>query len=128
MRCLLIDNNADQSLRIATLLRSIGLECSPGETPNGATKASSTEGLELVLLEASSSTKAMRYLQNLRPQNGSVCVPKFICYSDAPAVADMSACILAGATDYLVQPFERELLRFKLLQAGIALDTRPLTD
>ena len=119
MLCLLIDKNVSERLRIAGLLRSLGLECTVMEAlPVGAL----TYGVpqpQLVLFESSSADIAQTYLHHLQLGHRERAAPTVFCYTKEPQIEDMAACILAGAADYLVQPFDKKLLKFKLQQAGV---------
>ena len=119
MLCLLIDKNVSERLRIAGLLRSLGLECTVMEAfPEGAL-AYGAQQPQLILFESSSADIARTYLNHLQHDHRGSTAPKVICYNKKPHIEEMAACILAGAADYLVQPFDQELLKFKLQQAGV---------
>jgi two-component system, chemotaxis family, chemotaxis protein CheY len=45
--------------------------------------------------------------------------PVVILYADAPDFDTMGAAILEGASEFLLKPFDRELLTFKLRQSGV---------
>lgn len=119
MQCLLIDKNAEQRLRIAGILNSLGVNCESSNAFTVGFGSRSREQPHLILLEASSADLAQNFLEDLQHAHKFSRTPKIICYANAPPVEEMAACILAGATDYLVQPFDKDLLRFKLRQAGL---------
>ena len=119
MLCLLIDKNAPERLRIAGLLRSLGMECTVMEAlPEGAL-AYGAQQPQLVLFESSSADIAQNYLHHLQHDHRERATPTVFCYTKKPHIEEMAACILAGAADYLIQPFDQELLKFKLQQAGV---------
>ena len=115
MQCLLIDQNVPERQRIAMLLNSLGLTCDEQESVSEAQVLES----DVVFMDVSCAEAAQDLMQQLQHGRGAALTPKIICYADAPQLDDMAAFILAGATDVLVKPFDRELLRFKLEQAGV---------
>ena len=115
MQCLLIDQNAPERQRIALLLNSLGLTCDEQERVS-ETQVSKPD---VVFMDVTRAEAAQDLIQQLQHGRGDAVAPKIICYADAPKVDDLAAFILAGATDVLVKPFDRELLRFKLEQAGL---------
>jgi len=119
VQCLLIDKNSSDRLHIAGLLQSLGLVCDQVENPSDDLERAQFAKPQLVFLKASSIPDAQDVLHQLLLSNRTGVAPKVICYAEAPGIDDMDACILAGATDVLVQPFDQALLRFKLVQAGL---------
>ena len=115
MQCLLIDQNAPERQRIALLLNSLGLTCDEMESVN-ETQVSQPD---VIFMDVTCAEAAHDLIQQLQHGRGNAVAPKIICYAEAPKVDDLAAFILAGATDVLVKPFDRELLRFKLEQAGL---------
>ncbi|MEO9168785.1 MAG: hypothetical protein ABI230_10315 [Aestuariivirga sp.] len=115
MQCLLIDQNAPERQRIALLLNSLGLTCDEQESVS-ETQVSKPD---VVLMDVTRADATQDLIQQLQHGRGNAVAPKIICYAEAPRVDDMAAFILAGATDVLVKPFDLELLRFKLEQAGL---------
>lgn len=118
MQVLLIDKNAKERQRIAGLLNSLGLQCDESDSALSAITDMHSTKPEIVFLDSLSVASAPALLQELNLA-GRAAPRKIICYTNAPSVDDISACILAGALDVLVQPFDRDLLRFKLEQSGL---------
>ncbi len=119
MQCLLIDKNTSDRLRIAGLLKSLGLECEQLDSATGNIENIHLAKPQFVFLEASSTLAVQDVLHQLLLRGRSGAAPKVICYAEALEMDEMDACILAGATDVLVKPFDSDLLRFKLVQAGL---------
>ena len=111
VRCLVIERNAAERLRLCDMLQSLGIECLDGATVEGATVP------DILLAEARSEDLIQLVrLHHLDPHKTAIFL-----YADRPDLEGVGASILAGATDFLVRPFDRELLRFKLQQAGVVL-------
>jgi two-component system, chemotaxis family, chemotaxis protein CheY len=115
VQCLLIDQNAPERQRIALLLSSLGLTCDELESAN-ETQVSRPD---VIFMDVTQADAAHDLIQQLQHGRGDEVAPKIICYADALKVDDLAAFILAGADDVIVKPFDRELLRFKLEQAGL---------
>jgi CheY-like chemotaxis protein len=115
VQCLLIDHNAPERQRIAGLLESLGLICGDLENANESEVLQS----DVIFMDVTQAEAAQDLIVKLQHGRGAALRPKIICYAEAPQVDDMAAFILAGATDVLVKPFDLELLRFKLEQAGL---------
>jgi len=116
---LLIEKDTSERNRIAGLLLSLGLDCDTvGEVPDGA-EGLPFESPGFVIVKASKIADAQNMLQRLNHGKPVATTPIVICYTDSPRVDEIAACILAGAADVLVNPFNRDVLRFKLEQAGL---------
>ena len=119
--CLLIDGNGSERGRLAAMLGDLGFACDEKSALPDAVDYARDSKPELILIEASQQSPAQEFLRLV-----SIAVPKqpkpvVIFYSDAPNMDDIGASILAGASDFLVRPFDRKLLKFKLQQAGFKL-------
>ncbi len=119
VRCLLIDENAEERGRLLPLLSELGLECEA--------RAKAEEGIhfchankpDVIIMEASAHRATKEFLRLVRYQGQGLKSPVVILYSDKPSLDDVGESILAGAADYLVRPFDGKLMRFKLEQAGV---------
>jgi len=113
---LIADSSAPFRRAARFLLESLGFEVA--EARDGAEAAALVEGMspDLVILDAhlaggegTSLIEAVRAL----PEGRQACL--FFVAEGGPA--SVRAAIEAGADDYLIKPFDRELLSFKLAQA-----------
>lgn len=113
---LIADSSAPFRRAARFLLESLGFEVA--EARDGAEVAALVEGMspDLVILDArlaggegTSLIEAVRAL----PEGRQACL--FFVAEGGPA--SVRAAIEAGADDYLIKPFDRELLSFKLAQA-----------
>ena len=121
VRCLLIDGNETERGRLATMLGGLGFICAEkSELPDAVDYVREAKP-DLVLIEGSQHGPAQEFLRHLSVAAPKQPKPVVIFYSDAPNMEDIGASILAGASDFLVHPFDRKLLVFKLQQAGFKL-------
>ena len=59
------------------------------------------------------------FLQKIRVQRQGSKQPIIILYADSPDVDAVVQSIHDGAAEFLARPFDRDLLKFKLEQAGV---------
>ena len=74
---------------------------------------------DVVVMEASGVKAAKEFLRLVRYQGRSRRRPVVILYADKPNMESVGETIIEGAADFLVKPFDRDLLLFKLEQAGV---------
>jgi two-component system, chemotaxis family, chemotaxis protein CheY len=114
VQCLLVDRNITERNQLSAMLESLGLDC------HGLDRADEVLGFcndnhpDLVVIDAGSGP------ENIMPGlAGQSHKPVVIVYSSTADFETMSQSILDGASDFLVKPFDRALLKFKLRQAGL---------
>lgn len=119
VRCLLIDRDATERRRVSQLLDDLGL--------NFAERAAADEGLkycndnspDVVVMAASpDGMAASDFIRRMR-KSARGRKPVVILYANEPDAEAIGQSILEGAADFLMQPFDLELLQFKLHQAGV---------
>lgn len=119
--CLLIDRNASERARVQALLEALGMTC--------AQRSGAEEGLsycrdhqpDVVVMDASEAPSAKEFLRLVRYPGRGPARPVVIFYSEQPDLETMGVTILEGAAEFLMKPFDRDLLQFKLLQTGVML-------
>ena len=119
--CLLVDQNDVERSRLAKMLGGLGFECSESAGLDAAVTFAQTCKPELILINASEQTPAQDFLRLVKSGGQQQVSPVVIFYANAPKMEAMGASILAGASDFLVQPFDSRILKFKLQQAGFKL-------
>jgi DNA-binding NtrC family response regulator len=111
---LLIDRNELDRQRLEALLGGFGLKCSvfakPADIPDWVVPETA-----LVFAAASEPDQCEEVLQFARSRLRK----PVIFYTDTSSEEEIGDLILSGAADFLVKPFDKDLLRFKLEQAGI---------
>jgi len=116
--CLLIDKNANERSRLAGFLSGFGFSCVERVGTKEAIRFCQESHPEVVLMEASALPETKEFLRLMSYQNPRKRRPVVILYSDRPDLSAMGSSILQGASDFLVTPFDCDLLHFKLEQAG----------
>ncbi len=119
--CLLVDQNGSERSRLAKILDGLGFECSESDHLDQAVRFAQASMPELILCNASEQTPAQEFLRLVKGGGLQQLQPVVIFYADAPKMDAMGASILAGASDFLIQPFDDRILKFKLEQAGFKL-------
>jgi two-component system chemotaxis response regulator CheY len=115
--CLLIESNTAERKRLAMLMTDLGFNC--------AERAVTEEGIlycreqtpAVVMMEASASPSTCEFLRSIGERRHGA-KPIIILYSESPDVANVVQSIHEGAAEFLARPFDRDLLKFKLEQAG----------
>ncbi len=118
VRCLLVEKNAAERSRIMGFLNGFGFECIAREGADDAIRFCQESQPQVVLMEASALPATKEFLRLMSYQGRSSKRPIVILYSESPDLSAMGSSIIQGASDFLVSPFDRDLLHFKLEQAG----------
>lgn len=115
--CLLIDKNPAEREKVASLLAEIGVQCAP-MLPRYVEFASLAEKPDFVF--AAADELDLEWLDMIKGRHAAW--PVVIVYSGTPDVEAIGRSIAHGVNDFLLKPFDRDLLKFKLLQAGVQLN------
>jgi PleD family two-component response regulator len=118
-RCLLIDEDTKDSRTLHQLLAALGLDTDRKARFDEALDYCNDNAPDVVMLAANNSPRRPRdFVRKLRRDvHGKK--PVVFLYADTPDTEIIGQSILQGAADILMQPFDREILQFKLKQAGI---------
>ena len=118
-RCLLIDEDGTERRNLEGLLSALGIDTALSSGADEALRYCNDNSPEVVMLSADSAGLQPRDLVKRlrRPAKGRP--PVVFLYADKPDTDMIGLSILEGAADVLMMPFDRELLQFKLQQAGI---------
>jgi two-component system, chemotaxis family, chemotaxis protein CheY len=117
--CLLIDRNAGERHKLSDLMAELGFDCT--ELPEAADAIRYCEMYrpDVVVMSAGSSDDALDFLRFAPGADSSDGRPVVIFYADTPDVETMGEAIREGAAEFLLKPFDRDLLKFKLRQSGV---------
>jgi two-component system, chemotaxis family, chemotaxis protein CheY len=119
--CLLIDQNRFERGRISCLLDELGVQPHQLSDIQGAIQFCRDNTPDVVMLEASALPEAKEFLRLVRQQGRSTGRPVVILYATDTSMAAMGDGILNGASEFMMLPFDLDLLRFKLSQSGVLL-------
>ncbi len=119
VECLLIDKDATERKRVSLLLGDLGLSFAESSAAiDGLKYCNDNFPAVVVMAAATEGMAASDFIRLVRrtPRGKKTVV---ILYADTPDAAEIGQSILEGAADFIMQPFDRELLQFKLHQAGV---------
>lgn len=118
-RCLLIDEDSKESRTMQRLLDALGLDTVQAAQTEEALRYCNDNGPDVVMLAASGCGQRPKdFVRRLRRDvNGKK--PVVFLYAETADTEMIGQSILQGAADVLMQPFDRDILQFKLKQAGI---------
>jgi len=120
-RCLLIDEEGRGRQHLSEMLSGLGLEMSLTSGGEDAVRFCNDNSPDVVMLSARASGGAPKdFVKRLR-MNSRGKPPVVFLFADTPDTEMFGQTILEGAADVLMMPFDRDLLHFKLRQAGIAV-------
>jgi two-component system chemotaxis response regulator CheY len=117
--CLLIDENSAESKRLKSMVDAFGLETVMIGCPDDALRYCNDNSPDVVLVAAESAGPSPRDLVRKLRRESNGKSPIVILYADQPDMEMIGQSILQGAADVLMKPFDRDILQFKLQQAGV---------
>lgn len=118
-RCLLIDGDSAERRRLVQLLTGLGLETAFSAKADEALQYCNDNAPDLVMVAAGTPGVAPRELVRRLQRTAAGRPPVVFLYAETPDTDMIGQTILEGAADVLMMPFDRDLLQFKLRQAGV---------
>ena len=119
IKCLLIDEDNAERRRLEHLLAGLGLETALLSAADDALQFCNDNAPEVVMLSAGAPGVAPTDLVKRLQLCASGRPPVVFLYAETADTDMFGQTILEGAADVLMTPFDQELLRFKLQQAGV---------
>ena len=120
-RCLLIDEEGRGRQHLGEMLSGLGLEMSQTNGADEAVRFCNDNSPEVVMLSARANGGAPNeFVKRLR-MSARGKPPVVFLFAETPDTEMFGQSILEGAADVLMMPLDRDLLHFKLRQAGIAV-------
>ena len=117
--CLLIDRNAGERHKLSGLMSELGFDCTEMHEATEAIRYCEMFRPDVVVMSAGSATDALDFLRLAPGGDRRDGRPVVIFYADKPDVETMGEAIREGAAEFLLKPFDRDLLKFKLRQSGV---------
>jgi DNA-binding NtrC family response regulator len=120
--CLLIEKDDAQRQQLTLMLETLGMDCtSVGRADDGLALIENLHP-DVVVMEANEARSVRPFLRLVaRHDSPAQRAPVLLFYSKKASMDVIGETILNGAAEFLMLPFDRELLSFKLKQAGVAL-------
>jgi two-component system, chemotaxis family, chemotaxis protein CheY len=116
---LLIEEDGAERQRMESMLGGLGLDLIGGGQSEEALQVCNDNSPDLVMMAAGAGKKRPKdFVKRLRRTSRGKS-PIVILYADTPDMEMIGQSILQGAADVIMKPFDRELLQFKLRQAGV---------
>jgi two-component system, chemotaxis family, chemotaxis protein CheY len=119
INCLLIEKNPTERQRLAQILSGLGIACSETAGAEEGIRYCHDQRPDVVVMEATTAKAAKDFMRLLGYKGRNNKRPVVILYADQPDVDSMANSIMDGVADFLMKPFDRDLLQFKLQQAGV---------
>jgi two-component system, chemotaxis family, chemotaxis protein CheY len=119
VNCLLIDKNPNERQRMLQILNGLGLNCDERSGAEEGIRFCHERRPDVVVMEASGVPAVKEFLRLVKYQGHVTRRPVVILYANQPDLAAMGETIMDGAADFLMMPVDRELIQFKLEQAGV---------
>jgi two-component system, chemotaxis family, chemotaxis protein CheY len=118
-QCLLIDEDVAERQRLSRLLAALGIDTAETAVAEDALAFCSHNAPDVVMLAAGAPGRMPKdFVKRMRRAKGGK-QPVVIVYADRPDTEMIGRSILEGAADVIMKPFDRDLLQFKLKQAGV---------
>jgi PleD family two-component response regulator len=115
----LIDRDATERKRVSQLLDDLGLNSAERGAADEGLKYCNDNSPDVVVMAATPGGMApsdfIRQMRKTARSKNTV----VILYANEPDAEAIGQSILEGAADFIMQPFDLELLQFKLHQAGV---------
>jgi FixJ family two-component response regulator len=118
VECLLIDRDSAKRKRLALLLTELGFNCAERSVTEEGIVYCHQRHPAVVMMEASAHMSTSEFLRKINARQVGSAEPIIILYADHPDVETVVQSIFDGAAEFLARPFDRDLLKFKLEQAG----------
>ncbi|HMT15407.1 MAG TPA: response regulator [Aestuariivirga sp.] len=121
VQCLLIDKDPGERARLAQILSGLGMALTERALAGEGVAYCNDNAPDVVLMQAEGQDmEAQDFVRRVR-RSPKTRKPVVILYAGAADTEVIGQSILSGAADFLMLPFDRDLLAFKLRQAGIRL-------
>lgn len=118
-QCLLIDEDHAERQRLSRLLAGLGIDTAESSAAEEALAFCNDNAPDVVMMAAGAPGRMPKdFVKRIgRARRGKT--PVVIVYADRPDTEMIGRSILEGAADVIMKPFDRDLLQFKLRQAGV---------
>jgi two-component system chemotaxis response regulator CheY len=117
--CLVVDDSRVIRKVACTILESFAFETEEAETADAALESCRTSMPDMILFDSQlPGTNGLDFLRLIRREpNGER--PVIVVCTTENDVGHISEALAAGANEYIMKPFDREILESKLAQVGL---------
>ncbi len=117
--CLIVDDSRVVRKVASRILRDLGFECSEAEDGQKAYDACQVSMPDVIILDWNMPVMSgIEFLEKLRQmENGNQ--PKVVFCTTENDMSHIQRAIQAGANEYIMKPFDSEIIESKLAQIGI---------
>jgi two-component system, chemotaxis family, chemotaxis protein CheY len=118
-RCLVVDEDQQERSALGSLLGEYGFELSESGTVDGALQHCRRFAPDVVVtVERLGGMAAAEFVKRIRSASRGRKPVVLVCADKADS-GKIGRAIIEGAAEYLLKPFDREILEFKLRQVGL---------
>jgi two-component system, chemotaxis family, chemotaxis protein CheY len=114
VNCMLVEASAPERRKLESLLTSLGYECTSLSREDEAMAACNDNLPDIVVMDQTMASSRLMQRIGFGEQK-----PVVIVYGERPDFDRIGQSILDGASEFLMKPFDRDLLAFKLAQSGV---------
>ena len=119
IECLIVEAHPDDRHRLEDLLQPYGFAVEASETAQAALQRCRRWAPDVLLLpQKLKSMDVVAFLRLLRRQSGRR-APAVLLVGEASNANEIGRAIWEGASEYLMKPFDPDMLDIKLRQAGV---------
>jgi two-component system, chemotaxis family, chemotaxis protein CheY len=118
-KCLLVDEDQEERQVLSQLLGQYGFDMSETASAEAALKLCRANSPDIVVTaDRIGSMSAGEFVKRVRrAANGRK--PVVLVYTEKANTDEIGSAIIEGAAEFLLKPFDRDLLEFKLKQVGL---------
>lgn len=117
--CLVIERDDAQRQQLTSMLETLGMDCTSVARADDGLAVLQDLRPDVVVMEANEAGSIRPFLRLARHDEHSRGGPVLLFYSKKASMDVIGETILNGAAEFLMLPFDRELLSFKLKQSGV---------
>lgn len=117
--CLVVDDSRVIRKVACRLFEDLNFKAEEAEDASTALEACAHKMPDLILLDCTlPQMSCVEFLHKLRKQNGGMW-PVVLFSTTENDISHISEAVGSGANDFIVKPFDRELLQAKLMEVGL---------
>lgn len=119
-RCLIIDQSAMVRRVAARIIRELGFEVIEAKTAQEGLDFCETQRPDVVMLDwKTPDMSGAEFIASLRAQLGADALPSILFCTADRSVDQIVAALKAGADEYIMKPFDSEIIESKFALAGL---------